>query len=124
MSDWPWTISQRRALIALVGAVTVFLGIAAHRSPVYVGPVPGAVGIRAAELEDRLDPNTASAADLSSLPELGRKRAAEIVGYREDFVAAHPGKLAFSRPEDLRRIKGIGPATVEKIAPFLSFEAR
>ena len=51
--------------------------------------------------------NTASAIELQSLKGIGKKRAEQIVKDRE---ANGP----FSSPQDLTRIKGIGPKTVAK----------
>ncbi|MCX7625502.1 MAG: helix-hairpin-helix domain-containing protein [Candidatus Sumerlaeaceae bacterium] len=52
-----------------------------------------------------LDLNTASEADLMKLPGIGKARAAAIVAYRE----VHGG---FTCVEDLKRVHGIGPATL------------
>ena len=63
----------------------------------------------------KIDPNTAPVTLLTILPALGPARAAAIVEER----AARP----FESPEDLeRRVKGIGPATLERIRPYLRFE--
>ncbi len=76
---------------------------------------------RAGEIADRLDPNTADAAALSAIPNLGEKRAAEIAEFRTDFLRQNPGRVPFESPDDLLQIKGIGPATVASMEPFLSF---
>lgn len=118
-----WTVSQRRALIAMVAMAAGVLGVMAVLRPVYLGPVLPAQGARASELVGRLDPNTASAAMLSALPRLGQKRAKAIVSYRESFMASHPGRQAFERVEDLMNVKGIGPATAANLTPYLKFAA-
>jgi competence protein ComEA len=60
----------------------------------------------------RLDVNTASAAELDLLPNIGEKRARQIIVERQ--------RGAFVRPEDLAyRIKGIGDKTVAKMKPYL-----
>jgi competence protein ComEA len=74
-------------------------------------------------LADRIDPNTASAEELSTIPQLGAARARALIAYRQSYAAAHPGRAAFERAEDLRNIKGIGPATIEKLAPYMAFDA-
>jgi competence protein ComEA len=56
--------------------------------------------------------NSASAAELETLPGIGPVLATNIVAYRE----AHG---PFARIEDLLRVAGIGPAKLEQIQPFL-----
>jgi hypothetical protein len=70
---------------------------------------------------NRIDPNTAGVDSLARLPGIGPTRAGQIVAYRERFAAEHDGAPAFTRPEDLAVIKGIGPKTVAKLAPYLAF---
>ncbi len=65
----------------------------------------------------RIALNEASAAELSLLPEIGDRTAAAIVADRE----AHG---PFARVEDLQRIRGIGPATVEAVRPFVTVTTR
>ena len=62
---------------------------------------------------ETLNLNTASAADLESLPGIGASLAQRIVEYR---TATGP----FKSVEDLRNVKGIGPALFAKIAPLIS----
>ena len=57
--------------------------------------------------EGKININTASASDLRTLKGVGKKRAEQIVKDRE---ANGP----FKTPQDLTRIKGIGPKTVAK----------
>ena len=60
----------------------------------------------------RMDLNTASERMLQRLPRVGPKIAARIAEYR----AAHGG---FREPREIMRVKGIGPKTYEKLAPYL-----
>ena len=64
-----------------------------------------------------VDPNTADAAALTVLPGIGPALARRIVEERE---AAGP----FRRPEDLTRVRGIGPKTLATIKPRLGSPAR
>ncbi len=59
-----------------------------------------------------VDLNSASVEELQRLPGIGEKTAARIVEYRQQSGA-------FSALQDLRQVRGIGAATLEKIAPFL-----
>ena len=67
--------------------------------------------------EWRIEPNTASAAELQLLPRIGPALAEAIVSYRREVAAP-----AFRTPDDLARVRGIGPRTVERIAPLLRFD--
>jgi competence protein ComEA len=62
----------------------------------------------------RLDPNRASAEELELLPSVGPSLARRIVAERE---RGGP----FLRAEDLRRVKGIGAKTLEKLRPWVRF---
>lgn len=77
----------------------------------------------------KINPNTAEWWELDELPGIGEVKARAIVAYREEFraaaLAAHPRAEpppAFRKPEDLAEVKGIGPATVEKMRPMLTFD--
>lgn len=60
--------------------------------------------------------NSASQADLESLPGIGPSRAQAILEYRERHGP-------FRRIEELRRIKGIGPKTVDALRDELTVTA-
>jgi competence ComEA-like helix-hairpin-helix protein len=120
---WTWTLSQRRALITLIALAAAALAVQAYLRPAYVGDALPSIGSRAGELADRIDPNTATAEELSTIPQLGPSRARAMIAYRESYVASHPGRRAFERAEDLRNIRGFGEATVAKLAPHLVFDA-
>jgi competence protein ComEA len=62
-----------------------------------------------------LDPNTADLQLLEQLPGVGPARARAIV---EERVSGGP----FERVDDLVRVRGIGPATLEELRPFLSID--
>jgi len=118
-----WSASQRRALIAVLGAILLALGIRLVMNRTGIGEAQPPVGPAADQLADRIDPNTASAAELAAIPTLGSKRAEAIVEYRRSYVAAHPGHRAFAQTQDLERISGIGPAIAENMSPYLLFPA-
>jgi len=60
-----------------------------------------------------IDPNVADAAALEALPGVGRARAEAIVAGR-----AHG---AYRTLSDLGRVRGIGPVTLRRAAPWLAF---
>lgn len=62
-----------------------------------------------------LNINTATQKELEFLPTVGPGRAKIILEYRDK-------KGGFKKVEELERIKGIGPATIEKLRPLLIFE--
>jgi competence protein ComEA len=61
-----------------------------------------------------LDPNRATAEELTLLPGIGPARAAAIVAERT--------RRPFQRPEEIERVHGIGPRTVDKLRPWLQIE--
>jgi competence protein ComEA len=78
---------------------------------VEVKPAP----MKAAKISDpaeRIPLNQASAAELQRLPGIGPAISARIIAAR----AQQP----FKSVEDLRRVSGIGPKTVEKLRPFVT----
>lgn len=56
--------------------------------------------------------NTASEQELQRLPRVGPAIAARIVAYRQEVGP-------FRRPEDIQEVRGIGPKTFEKMAPWI-----
>lgn len=61
-----------------------------------------------------LDPNTCSVDSLCLLPGIGPALAARIAAAREAGVH-------FACARDLQAVRGIGPRTVERLAPYLAF---
>jgi DNA uptake protein ComE-like DNA-binding protein len=68
-----------------------------------------------------VDPNTADWQTLAVMPAIGEKRAKEIVAYRERKRAETPNGVVFDAPGDLLYVRGIGPALVEAMKPYLTF---
>jgi hypothetical protein len=121
LSSHLWTPTQRRSVLILSMFLLIFLAVEFLTKPaVLTDPLPQDMP-RAQDIQDRLDPNISSAEALSAIPELGEKRALEIVAYRENFELRYPGHRAFTQPEDLVQIKGIGLATIENLRPYLLF---
>lgn len=68
---------------------------------------------------ERINPNTAAAASLVRLPNIGMARASDIIAYRENV---EPGQTPFETVHDLENIHGIGPKTAEVLEPWLTFK--
>ena len=119
--EFGWPLAQRRALVSLLSLLLACLAIrfALNRSCV-PGPQPPE-GSRAAELASRVDPNSADWQTLSAIPTLGPKRAKEIVAFRDRTRATRLAAVVFRSPTDLLQVRGIGPATMENLRPYLIF---
>ena len=74
------------------------------------------------ELESRINPNDAPPASLVRLPGIGTGKAGAIAAYRENSTRQNGNTPAFQNPDDLQKVKGIGPKTVENISEWLKFE--
>lgn len=72
---------------------------------------------RALEDGERIDPNSASDVELDRLPGVGPATAAAIVSARDSGIV-------FGRPEDLLVVRGIGPATLERMLPWIRLVPR
>ena len=91
---WFWSASQLRWLAILVLAATGLLAISTLRRPAVISDPPPPHPARYDELKDRLDPNTASIAELAVLPGIGPSKAEAIVRFRESAPA--PGSRLMS----------------------------
>lgn len=78
------------------------------------GPPTGG-GVGGAGPGPRVDPNRASAAELETLPGIGPAIAARIIAERE---ANGP----FRSLDELLRVSGIGPATLDRLRPHLGID--
>jgi len=63
--------------------------------------------------EARVNLNTATLAELLTLPGIGETRAQAILAYRAEHGP-------FTRIEELQNVSGIGPVTYEKLAPYVT----
>jgi competence ComEA-like helix-hairpin-helix protein len=84
--------------LALSLALSVGLGLG-------LAPAP-------ARAEDQLNVNTASEQELEALPGVGAATAKRIVEYRDQ-------NGPFENLEDLQKVRGISPAALEKLRPYL-----
>ena len=76
-------------------------------------PVPGQAQDQEAEPSgERVDLNTATAAELEALPGIGPRTAELIIEYREE-------QGPFTKVEDLMNIRGIGERTFLRLRPLI-----
>lgn len=95
-----------RMAAALAAAVVLLGGGAATAAPTSQAPAATTAPAPAGDA-GRVDVNSASAAELASLPGIGDSKAAAIIAERE--------KKPFASVEDLERVRGIGARTVEDL---------
>ncbi len=124
LSQWGFSRVEERALYILIGLV--ILGGAARywrnhqfaqRIEIWSAAVDSAASEKPAavpEIPAAININTASAAELTSLPGIGPVRAQAIVDFRNK-------RGRFSKPADLLDVKGLGPKTLANITPYLHF---
>ena len=97
--------------VALVGSVKDQLRVQPTARPAArTAPSAGAPAVSA-----RINPNTATPAELETVPGIGPVIAGRIVAYRTQ-------NGPFQRLEDLQNVSGIGPRTLERLAPHLVLE--
>lgn len=105
---------QTDALRASAAADSTDATASEAAEPVQVAAVTEAPTRRRASASGpvRMNLNTASARTLQRLPGVGPAISARIVEYREAYGG-------FRHPREVTRVKGIGPKTYEKMAPYL-----
>lgn len=106
--DFTWSAGDLGVLIVLCAVALALLSGKGHSI------ASGADAARVRSAEEKINPNTASVASMRRLPMIGPVRAAAIVEYRRRH-----GPAPFRTPRDLIKVRGIGPHTVELIAPLL-----
>ena len=89
--------------LALMGLLSMnaFVPAKPGQRPPPAAPVVGVVNL-----------NTATAAQIAKLPGVGKSRAKAIVAYRD--------KQHFAKPEDLRKVKGVGKGIYQKVHEHLA----
>lgn len=116
-----WNTSQRAVVLAVAIGIFAYLVIRLSLQHSYITDPQPAEGPRAHELADHFDPNLATKAQLAAIPNVGEKLATAVVDYRDRYLIDHPGRIAFSQPRDLLRVRGVGPAKMETLCEYLDF---
>jgi DNA uptake protein ComE-like DNA-binding protein len=116
-----WTASQRRVVLVIAVGLLVSLSIRVALRHTYIPDPQPPEGLRAAELADKLDPNTAALAEIAAIPNVGEKLAEAVVSYRQARLKDYPDRPAFAEPMDLLRVRGIGVARMEAMQAYLVF---
>lgn len=107
---------QKTAALALGSAAAVLIvcvlwrGARARQAAVSLSPAVFAAVTDSA----RLDLNAATEAELRELPGIGEVLAERIVRWREENGGFHTR-------EDVLAVQGIGEATYESLAPFITY---
>lgn len=69
--------------------------------------------VEVSSARELIDINSATAKEFERLPRIGPQLAGRIVAYREKHGA-------FKRIDDITKVKGIGPKTLEHLRPYLT----
>ena len=75
-----------------------------------------------ARLDSLINPNEAPVESLIRLPGMGPSRAGAIIAYRESLYR-NGITPAFGNIEDLRKVRGIGPKTVQGMSEWITFDS-
>ncbi|MCH8243273.1 MAG: helix-hairpin-helix domain-containing protein [Planctomycetes bacterium] len=101
--------------LALVILATQAVHMAAHRGG----------GTTQAAVRSTIDPNRAPWCEFTVLPRIGESLARRITEYRMEASNRTDGdarRPVFDSAASLDEVRGIGPKTVLRIAPFLRFD--
>ncbi|MFM9959090.1 MAG: ComEA family DNA-binding protein [Phycisphaerales bacterium] len=113
-----WTTGPARTAaawaLALLGGIAL-LGAWRSTPASRAGATPAASAIESAAASGRVELNAATAQELEALPGIGATLARRIVDDRER-------KGAFRNVDELDRVSGIGPVTLERLRPYLRVE--
>ena len=110
---------QSFAFVISVAVCVLFSMAFVASSVMRLGSVSGRCEI---VLEEKINPNDASVASLVRLPNIGLVRAAAIVAYRENFNGKDSESQPFQNCDDLQKVKGVGPKTIQNLSEWLKFE--
>ena len=113
--DLTWPRKDQAVLTLLCVGAGIILAATASYTRVGIGSDIPVNDRRIAAATETIDPNVAAIPSLRRLPGIGPKIAAAIVDYR-----LSQGGRPFATTNDLQKVRGIGPITVQRIAPFIA----
>lgn len=126
-SDGPKTArGVHLACYVLLAGLFVYAAVERYRRPLVFQDQAPVEPERSAQIQTRVDPNTAGWPELARLPHVGESLARAIVAYREES-RGKGGKptsapaTVFRSIADLNPIPGIGEKTLQRIEPYLLF---
>jgi competence protein ComEA len=85
-------------------------------APPQTKPPSRPIGKKTETLAEKVDVNKATAEELQHLPGVGAAMSARIIAARDE--------KPFASVDDLRRVRGIGAKTLERLRPFVTAERR
>jgi len=88
------------------------IGAAAFAAACLLAASPALAAKKPLAPADRIDLNRAGVAELMRLPGVGEKKAQAIIAFR--------AKTPFQKPEDVVKVKGLGPAWFAKVKANLA----
>jgi competence ComEA-like helix-hairpin-helix protein len=114
-------------VVAFLALVSLGTSITASGKPILAsdhGPVPSkpvnrtpSSAVRALQRSGKMDLNSASCRDLELLPGIGPALASRIVDFRKR-------NGPFRSVNELVRVRGIGPKTLERVEPMLRLDTK
>ena len=72
-------------------------------------------------IKSKINPNTAPVGSLTRLTGIGLIKASDIVEYRKSYKKKNNSR-PFNNADDLQKIRGIGPKTVEKLRNYIEID--
>ncbi len=97
------------------GEVVSFQYTTSKKEPVNTENGDGQGNLVSSNATDKININTATLEQLDSLPGIGPSKAQAIIAYREK-------ESIFTKPEDIKKVSGIGDKTYEQIKDMITVE--
>lgn len=113
--DFTWRRTHLPAMLVVILLTGGALVARAGSRTLPMDRRPPVISARVASAEERIDPNTASAASLRRLPGVGPVKARAIVEHRNGADGR-----AFHTIDDLTAVHGIGPGIVRNVRQYVS----